>query len=146
MIPEFEPNGNLPPGIHWTTWDEFFARFGNTPWRRELVSGLKEALEALRDAGCRTVYVDGSLVTAKSHPGDFDGCWEVDGIDFDALDPVLLTFDPGRAIQKAKFGGELFPASVSADSEGRVFLEFFQTDKETGRRKGIVALDLGGLK
>ena len=107
---------------------------------------LDTLLEALRDAGCRTVYVDGSLVTAKSHSGDFDGCWEVDGIDFDALDPVLLTFDPGRAIQKAKFGGELFPASVSTDSEGRVFLEFFQTDKETGRRKGIVALDLGGLK
>ena len=146
MIPEFEPNGNLPPGIHWTTWDEFFTRFGNTPWRRELMIGLRAALEALRDAGCGTVYVDGSLVTNKSHPGDFDGCWEVDGIDFDALDPVLLTFDPGRAIQKAKFGGELFPASVSADSDGKVFLEFFQTDKETGHRKGIVALDLGGLK
>ena len=103
-------------------------------------------MEALRDAGCRTVYVDGSLVTAKSHPADFDGCWEEDGIDFNLLDPVLLTFDPGRATQKAKFGGELFPASVSADQGGCVFLEFFQTDKETGYGKGIIALDLRGLK
>ena len=46
-------------------------------------------------------------------PGDFDGCWEEAGIDFDLLDPVLLTFDPGRASQKAKYGGELFPASIS---------------------------------
>ena len=88
------------------------------------------------------MYVDGSLVTDKLHPGDFDGCWEETGIDFDMLDPVLLTFDRNRATQKAKFGGELFPASVSAEAEGRIFLEFFQTDKNTGQRKGIVALDL----
>ena len=62
-----------------------------------------------------------------------------------ALDPVLLTFDPGRALQKAKYLGELFPASIIADTDGLSFLEFFQTDKETGRPKGIVAIDLGGL-
>ena len=59
--------------------------------------------------------------------------------------PFLLTFDQDRATQKAKYGGELFPASSFADSEDHTFLEFFQTDKETGRRKGIIALDLGGL-
>ena len=41
--------------------------------------------------------------------------------------------------------GELFPASTIADEDGFSFLEFFQTDKETGRRKGIVAIDLGEL-
>ena len=145
MIPEFEPDGNLQPGIHWTTWDEMLTRFGATPWRRDLLHGLRAAIDSLQAAGCRTVYVDGSLVTGKLRPGDFDGCWEETGIDFTALDPVLLTFDQDRATQKAKYGGELFPASSSADLKDHAFLEFFQTDKETGRKKGIIALDLGGL-
>ena len=29
---------------------------------------------------------------------------------------------------------------------GRAFLDFFQTDKNTGEPKGIVLLDLGGVK
>ena len=145
MIPDFESDGNLPPGIHWATWDEIFTRFGATPWRRELLRGLQAALNALQAAGCQTVYVDGSLVTSKLRPGDFDGCWEEAGIDFSVLDPVLLDLGPGRVAQKAKFGGELFPASISADPEDHTFLEFFQIDKDTGREKGIIALDLGGL-
>ena len=43
-------------------------------------------------AGCRRAYVDGSFVTAKEVPGDFDGCWEAEDVDPDALDPVLLDF------------------------------------------------------
>ncbi len=66
-------------------------------------------------------------------------------MDLDRLDPVLLTFDAGRAAQKAKYGGEFFPASALAGLGEGVFLSFFQTDKETGARKGIVALQLGGL-
>ena len=137
MIPEFQPDGNLPPGIHFATWGELVARFGHTPWRRRLLTGLQEALEQLRSAGCRTVYIDGSFVSDKQTPGDFDGCWEEAGVIYDILDPVLLTFDQQRATQKAKYGGELFPATG--------FLEFFQIDKERGTPKGIIALDLGGL-
>ena len=33
---------------------------------------------------------------------------------------------------------------MTADPEGLSFLEFFQTDKEAGEAKGIVAIDLGG--
>ncbi len=102
-------------------------------------------MENLESAGCRTVYLNGSFVTRKAMPNDYDACWEETGVDPTALDPVLLTFDPGRVAQKAKFLGELFPASIIADTNGLSFLEFFQTDKETGRPKGILAIDLGGL-
>ncbi len=145
MIPEFEPDGNLPPGVHWATWRELHDRFGTTRWRRRLLVGLRAALENLRSAGCLTAYVDGSFVSSKSEPGDFDACWEEAGVDLDRLDPVLLTFDDGRAAQKAKYGGEFFPASAVAGLGEGVFLDFFQTDKDTGDRKGIVALDPGGL-
>ena len=145
MLPKFESDGNLPPGVHWATWEEFCDRFGTTPWRHRLLVGLRAALENLRSAGCLTIYVDGSFVSSKSAPDDFDACWEETGVDPDKLDSVLKTFAGRRAAQKAKYGGELFPATMAAGRGGGTFLDFFQTCKETGARKGIVALDLGGL-
>ena len=145
MVPQFDSVGLLPPGVHWADWDELEARFGNNPWRRRLMDGFRAAIENLKDAGCRAVYLDGSFVTSKTYPNDYDACWEEAGVNPMALDPVLLTFDAGRATQKAKYLGELFPISIIADSGGLSFLEFFQTDKETGRPKGIIAIDLRGL-
>ena len=110
------------------------------------MTGLSAAVENLKSAGCQFVYVNGSLVTNKAVPNDFDVCWEEAGVDPTILDPVLLTFDPGRVTQKAKYLGELFPASAIADGDGFSFLEFFQTDKDTGRPKGIIAIDLGDLR
>lgn len=145
MIPEFGADGNLPPGIHWATWDDICSKFGGTTRRRYLLQGLRSLLESLRRAGCRTAYVDGSFVSSKSDPDDFDACWEEDGVNLDELDGILQRFDDGRAVQKAKYRGEVFPATSIADLEGTVFLDFFQIDKETGDPKGIVAVDPGGL-
>ena len=146
MIPQFDADGLLPPGIHWATWDEVVSVFGITPWRRQLLGGLEMAIESLRRAGFRTVYIDGSFVTDKEVPNDFDACWEEAGVAPELLDPVLLRFDGSRAAQKARYLGELFPASIGATADGMSFREFFQTDMETGRAKGIVAVDLGGLE
>ena len=85
-------------------------------------------------------------MTSKDLPNDYDACWEEVGVDPEILDAVLLTFDPGRATQKAKYLGESFPASAPADPDGLSFLEFVQTDRETGAAKGIVAIDLRSLK
>ena len=145
MMPQFDADGLLPPGVHWADWDELTDRLGKNPWSQYLMTGLRAALENLKGAECRTVYINGSFVTSKEFPNDYDACWEEPGVDPAALDPVLLTFDAGRATQKAKYMGELFPASIIADSGGLLFLEFFQTDKDTGRPKGIIAIDLGGL-
>jgi hypothetical protein len=106
---------------------------------------LRRALEALKQAGCATVYVDGSFVTAKDLPNDFDGCWDPRSVRIADLDLALRTFDPGRATQKAKYLGELFPMTIAANSDGATFLEFFQTNRHTGLPKGIVALDLRRL-
>ena len=121
------------------------ARYGLSSHRLILLAGLKAALDGLRAAGCRRVYVDGSFVTAKEQPGDFDGSQEVDGVDLASLDSVLLTFANRRAAQKRKYGGELFPADSAADAAGTSFLGFFQRDKGTGQPKGIIAIDLERL-
>ena len=80
----------------------------------------------------------GKLGRADGPLNDYDACWEEAGVEPEAL-------DPGRVTQKAKYLGELFPASIIADSDGLSFLEFFQTDKDTGTPKAIIAIDLGGL-
>lgn len=143
MIPSFDEHGNLPPGIHEATWEEIVERYGTSEHRDGLLTGFREALESLKGAGCQRAYLDGSFVTSKEKPGDFDACWEAAGVDPDKLDPVLLEFSDGRASQKDCYGGELFPAEVAAEPQGTVFLDFFQTDRHTGEPKGIVAIDVG---
>jgi hypothetical protein len=68
-----------------------------------------------------------SFMTNKLVPGDFDACWEANGVDIGKL--------------KSMYGGELFPAGWPADSAGNLFLDFFQMDRD-GRRKGIISVDL----
>ena len=68
-------------------------------------------------------------------------------VDFDLLDriaPALLTFDVGRATQKAMYGGELFLAESAADGRGTLFRTFFQMDRD-GNPKGVVVIDLKEL-
>ena len=142
MIPEFNRDGTLPAGIHWSGWEEIESRFGFSERRRQLLSGLKSALKALQRAGCRRVYVNGSFVTVKREPGDYDACWDIEGVDVEILDAVFLDFSNGRRAQKRKYFGEFFPAQMPEGATGRLFLEFFQTDKETGKPKGIVGLNL----
>jgi Family of unknown function (DUF6932) len=118
-------------------------RYAKNERREQLVDGLRAAIESLHAAGCSRVYLDGSFVTDKELPGDFDdACWEASSVDPGLLDPILLDFRDRRAAQKAKFGGELFPARSAAEPGGTTFLEFFQHDRVTGEPKGIVAHDL----
>jgi len=142
VIPPFDSMGRLSPGIHSASSKQIETAFGFTGRRKQLLKGLREALVLLKTAGCRLVYLDGSFVTSKPAPGDFDACWAVNGVDVDKLDPVFLDFSRGRTRQKERFGGEFFPADLPEGETGRTFLEFFQTDKETGDAKGIVVIDL----
>ena len=141
MILSSHENGNLAPGIHWAEWKEFEERFGTNSHRRKLLKGLKAAIASLRKAGCRAIYIDGSFVTVKELPNDFDGCWSVEGVEPDLLDLVLLDFSNGRAAQKAKYGGEFFPAELVEGGSGQTWLDFFQQDRN-GKPKGIVGIRL----
>lgn len=145
MIPEFDAGGNLPPGIHPSSWGLFVARFGITDHRRRLLSGLKRALDSLKHAGCRSAFIDGSFVTEQEQPGDYDACWDPVGVDAALLHPVLLRFENQRLLQKIVFYGKLFPSHWPATPAGQRFLEFFQTDKITGAQKGIVLLNVQEL-
>lgn len=142
-IPEFNDSGNLPTGIHHANWQEVEEKLAFNERRQELLQGMKRACESLKMVSYPRIFIGGSFATNKEFPGDFDICWQDDTVDFlqlQVLDPVLLDFKSKRAAQKAKYGGELFPASISADGY-RTYLEFFQIDRN-GEEKGIVAIDL----
>jgi len=143
MLHDFTSDGNLPPGEHTAGWEELVARFGWNSWRRRLLGGLQAALVPLRPAGCKLIYLDGSFVTAKDIPVDYDAAWEIIGVDLNMLrllEPVFFDFNNLRAAQKAKYLGEFFPTRAPADPFRTTFYEFFQLDKITGMPKGIVVL------
>lgn len=144
MIPLCDTiTGYLPPGVHAALWAEVAPRFSHNSHRDRLTTGLYSALKNLAGAGCRTVLLDGSFVTERPLPQDYDGAWEPYGVDPYKLDPVLLDFSNGRAAMKSKYGGELFPASAAA-APGVVYRAFFLKDRN-GVSKGIVEVDLGSL-
>ena len=110
----------------------------------DLMAGLRAALDELRQAGCQRVYIDGSFVTDKEAPGDYDGCWDITGVDITRLAPIFIDrydLQNGRRGQKRKYLGELLPVSETALEN----LRFFQLDRNNNP-KGIVALDLGDWK
>lgn len=144
MIPDFDSStGNLPAGVHQAPWDEVVQRFGHNQHRSRLVDGLRAALRSLAEAGCRSVILDGSFVSTKEFPEDYDGAWDPRDVDPDLLDPVLLRFSRRRAAMKSKFLGELFPATFLA-APGVTYREFFMKDRN-GTPKGVVKINLGSL-
>lgn len=99
-------------------------------------------MDHLHYVGCRTIYVDGSFVTAKKRPNDYDACWAVDGVKIERLDPVLMSFTPaGKAEMAAKYGGDIRPDAFSPVELDMTYLQFFQVDRD-GEGKGIVRLEL----
>lgn len=79
-------------------------RSGYTPYRRTLLSGLRRAIDLLRLFGCRRVYLNGSFVTNKEQPGDYDACWEADDVDIIRLvrqEPHLWDDSPGATESEA---------------------------------------------
>ena len=147
MIPDLialsgSPWPVLPPGIHPTDLDEIGVRYATNMHRRNLFEGLLLAATNLRLAGSQAIYLDGSFVTNKPKPGDYDACFDPRGVVGSALDPVFHIFKNGRADQKAKFKGEFFPASTIEGRSGMSFLNFFQNDRYTGQAKGILEIPL----
>lgn len=132
----------LPPGIHIASMEEVKERFAFNMKRQMLFCGLEKGVNALINAGCTQIYLDGSYVTSKPNPNDYDTCWDISGVQVEKLDPVFMIFDNKREAQKTKFLGEYFPMNVAADCNGTTYLDFFQIEKTTGLQKGILNIKL----
>jgi hypothetical protein len=145
MIPDLVDIGGpwlvLPAGVHHATLEEVEAHFTISEKRKILYSGLVKGIDALLKAGCQRIFLDGSFITEKTIPGDFDVCWDPKGVDYKKLDPVLLDFSQARKKQKEFYYGEIFPSTSLADGKN-TFLDFFQIDKHTEKAKGIICISV----
>lgn len=142
-IPSFVDK-NLPPGIHLTTWEEFKTRYGLNHKRILQINGLERAIEQFRNAGCTKIFIDGSFVTDKKNPNDYDALYDLNEINEDIIDDRLIDATKiGREKQKRYYQGEFFPMYANATSPvGSRYIDFFQKDKKTKQPKGIIRIDL----
>ena len=142
MLPTFQtlsgaPWRILPPGEHLATLQEVKELLAFNNHRLDLFNGLVSAASLLAQSGCKYLYLDGSYVTEKDIPSDFDACWGMEGVDFSSLDPILKNMREGTGAQKVRFGGELYPNSTESLS-GKLFKDFFKNEKHTNQEKGII--------
>lgn len=73
MIPPFDDNGYLPPGIHLATLDEVEARFGREPeLRRVQMQSVRWLVEIARRTGVLRLVLNGSFATDADEPNDVD--------------------------------------------------------------------------
>jgi hypothetical protein len=146
MIEFDSRTGYLPEGVHRLTVPEVARLFAWNPRRRFLFDGLSRALSNLQFAGCRTVIVDGSFITAKEEPADWDAAFDPVGVIAKRLDPILIKHDDGRRAMRAKYLGDMFPwTSVASSLTGSLYRQFFQKDRD-GIPKGIVEILLQAIQ
>jgi hypothetical protein len=82
MIPHFNEDGYLPPGIHRAALEEIAARFGQESDIRQVqMESLRWLVDLARRAGVQRIVVNGSFVTDKLEPNDVD-CVLLIGADF----------------------------------------------------------------
>ncbi|HBI44169.1 MAG TPA: hypothetical protein DDY78_15145 [Planctomycetales bacterium] len=82
MIPHYNDDGYLPPGIHPATLEEIAARFGQeSELRQAEMESLRWLVDLAWRAGAQRIVVNGSFVTDKLEPNDVD-CVLLIGPDF----------------------------------------------------------------
>jgi hypothetical protein len=102
MIPAFDDQGYLPPGIHRATLDEIAERFGREAELRQVqMESLRWLVDLARRAGVSRIVVNGSFVTDTYEPND--------------VDCALLI-------------GPSYPSDAAADAELQQGLPFIQAD------------------
>lgn len=151
-IPEFRVDGWLPEGHHPATWQEVQDRFeGDEGSRRAAVfRNLLRWRDAARAKGITgLVILNGSFISAKPEPGDFDLLLIYDEATDEASaaaqanDAELKALlDP--ALVKQRFSGDVFAFSAGT---ARMYPQFVPVDtfdrlKVTLVQKGVLEVEL----
>ena len=139
-LPEFNAEGDLPPGVHRATIQEVVASFsGSTPARRQCTRNLTHVHELVKSTGHPDRFVIfGSYVTDKPSPNDIDLILVMD--DEFHVDRVPLEtrglFE--HAVAQPRFGASVFwikRSSVVGEALDD-FIAYWQ-QKRDGTLRGI---------
>jgi len=148
-IPEFRADGWLPEGHHAASLEEVQARFGGSPGtqRAAVMSKLSAWIASIKRKGLTGMLVlDGSFISSKAEPGDFDVLLVYDDqfeevAEADAEAAALINYS---ACKSDGFDVLCF-ARASLDSpRGSLAnpLEVWDFDGKTKSRKGVLEVRL----
>ena len=135
MIPAFDANGNLPPGIHLATVNEIRKRFAHNSKRQRLFEGLLKILTLLRSCECKEIYLNGSFITDEPFPNDYDLCWDSAGV---VPTRELKSFLEQKRIRKSKYLGDIFVRLPQPPFYFDHVVEW-QKDRD-GKAKGLIKI------
>jgi len=147
VLPEFDIDGDLPPGIHRATFDEIerrLSRFIVSDRRINLFARFKQLLVMAKRSGIvERLVVGGSFVTSKPEPNDIDVVIVVDSdLDFDALTPSQYTVTDRRALRRVLKTEALDIITVrNGTTRMDLVLELFQS-KRDNKQVGVVEVKL----
>ncbi len=143
MLPSFNDDGVLPPGVWPCEMAELaqrFAVFRRTDRRLQLYGKLEQLLQETRRTGVVTdVIVDGSFVTDKEAPNDIDLILGLDqAVEWDGL-PFWIVNVLDDTKLKHRYG---FDVKVALIGSGKYlyWFEFFQKMRNTSAKKGVIRL------
>ena len=147
MLPEFDIDGDLPPGIHQVYLDELERRFGRfvvSDRRINLFTRFKQVVAIARRSGIvDRLMVGGSFVTSTPEPNDIDVVVILaSAVDLDALTPsqyMVTDRDAWRRVLKTDAIDIITVRNGTTRME--LTLEFFQHKREN-KRVGIVEVKL----
>jgi hypothetical protein len=146
-LPEFDDNGDLPPGVYTARLAEVEYRFGTgSAQRTRMFQRLNRIFEIVtRNRHLARLIVYGSFITAEPLPNDVDVFLIFDD-EFDVAQAdgeLLLLLD--HAAADANYGASVFwlrrPAVFGSEES---IVQFWQT-KRDGTLRGIVELSFRGL-
>ena len=129
MIPPFNHEGYVPPGIHLADLQEIEARFGlESELRRAQMESLRWLVDLARKVGVVRLVVNGSFVSEKYEPNDVD-CVLLAGSGF-PLDPAAeaeladgLPFMQISLVEQAEFDiitGTIYATDRQAIPKGMI--------------------------
>ncbi len=122
MIPPFNENGYLPPGLHKASLDEIAERFGwQSGIRRDEMESLQWLMNVVKKLHVKRLVLNGSFVTDEVEPDDVD---------------CVLLVDPDHprdcSVEEELLDGLPFLEIDVVDEMGFNILigQFFVTDRE----------------
>ncbi len=125
MIPHFDDNGFLPPGIYPATVDEITERFGREPEvRRAQMESIRWLVEIAQRAGIERIVLNGSFVTHQYEPNDVDCALLIDRearLDRDAMDELIK-------------GLPFLEINIVEQTEFDLLTQYFATDRFRSRK------------
>ena len=147
-LPLFRSDNWLPEGHYTTDWEEITSVFGGVAGskRAQVLANLLEWRDSVRAKGLAGLLIlDGSFISAKADPGDFDTIFIMDmGVETILAQDMEAALLVNYVYCKQHGWGDIF---VFSEEAVRKFphmcrLDGFDHDKITKQPKGVVEVQL----